>query len=129
MKIAVTSTGQTLEAAIDSRFGRCPYYMLVDSETLEQSAMENPNQNIGGAGIQSAQLLLDMDVQVVITGSCGPNAFQILQTADVPVYLASECTVQEAVQQFKDGNLSAAASHNAESHSGMRTGSGGGARQ
>jgi predicted Fe-Mo cluster-binding NifX family protein len=35
MKIAVSSTGQTLESAVEARFGRCPYFLIVDPATME----------------------------------------------------------------------------------------------
>ena len=43
MKICVTSTGPSLDAPVDPRFGRCQYFMIVDSETMEYEAMQNPS--------------------------------------------------------------------------------------
>ena len=58
MKIAVTSTGPTLDDDVEARFGRCQYFLIVDSETMQTEAIENPNIALGGgAGIQSAQLM------------------------------------------------------------------------
>ncbi|HPQ41169.1 MAG TPA: NifB/NifX family molybdenum-iron cluster-binding protein, partial [bacterium] len=74
MKIAVTSTGTTLDDRVDPRFGRCPYFLVIDTETLEAETLENPNVALGGgAGIQSAQAMAQRDVKAVLTGNCGPN--------------------------------------------------------
>ena len=48
MKICVTSTGPSPDAPVDPRFGRCQYFMIVDSETMEYEAMQNPS--IGASG-------------------------------------------------------------------------------
>lgn len=58
MKIAVTAAKPGLSSPVEPRFGRSPYFLLVDSETLEFEAEKNPNVGAAsGAGIQSAQLI------------------------------------------------------------------------
>lgn len=86
MKIAVTSTGPTLDAVVETRFGRCAYFLCIDLDTDAQEAIPNPNIALGGgAGPQSAQLLADKAVSVVLTGNCGPNAFQTFGAAGIQV--------------------------------------------
>ncbi|MBN2255348.1 MAG: hypothetical protein JW736_06560 [Deltaproteobacteria bacterium] len=46
MKAAVSSTGTEMTSLVDPRFGRCRYYMVVDVETLEFSAIENTGQHM-----------------------------------------------------------------------------------
>ena len=36
MKIAITSTGNSLESNIDQRFGRCAYFVIYNTENLFQ---------------------------------------------------------------------------------------------
>lgn len=43
MKICITSEGKTLDSKVDPRFGRCQYFIIVDSETLVFEAVENVN--------------------------------------------------------------------------------------
>jgi len=106
VKIAVSSTGQGLDAEVDPRFGRCQYFVVVDGDTMDFDAVENPNvMASGGAGIQSAQLVADKGAEVVLTGNCGPNAFQTLQAAGVSVYVGIAGTVGQVVEQFKRGEL------------------------
>ena len=119
MKLAVTAKGKTLEDQVDARFGRCPYFVLVDSESLEFEAIENPNSTLGGgAGIQSAQVMSENDVQAVLTGNCGPNAYRTLAAAEIEVFAGASGTVREAVEQYKSGQLSASQGPNVASHFG-----------
>ena len=120
MKIAITSTGQDLTSQIDPRFGRSPYFIFIDPETMQFEAIENPNVNaMGGAGIQTAQLIANKGVEVVLTGSCGPNAFQTLQAAGVKVIVGVVGTVNEAIEKYKSGGLKPTAGPNVGSHFGM----------
>ena len=74
MKLAISSIGPGLNDRIEPRFGRCPYFILVDTETMKSVAIPNPNMSLGGgAGIQSAQLMAEKGVTTVLTGNCGPN--------------------------------------------------------
>jgi predicted Fe-Mo cluster-binding NifX family protein len=126
MKIAVSATGADLESEVDPRFGRCQYLVFVDSETMEFEGMENPSVDApGGAGIQTAGLAVERGAQAVITGNCGPNAFQVLAAAGVPVLLAPPGTVREAVEKYKAGELQSSAEATTGPASGMR-GMGGG---
>jgi len=126
MNIAVTSKGQTLDDQVDPRFGRCPYFLVVDTETLKAEAVENPNLALGGgAGIQSAQLMAEHDVKVVLTGNCGPNAYQTLNAAEIGVVVGAGGNIRDAVEQFKSGTLSSTQGPNVASHFGVGAAAGG----
>ena len=119
MKIAVTAKGPTLEDHVDPRFGRCAYFVVIETDDMTATPVENKNSSVGGgAGIQSAQLMAENDVKVVLTGNCGPNAYQTLEAADIQVIVGVTGTVREAVEQFKAGTLSAAEDANVASHFG-----------
>lgn len=106
MRVAVSSTGPTLDSPVDMRFGRAAYFLIVDTETLDFEAIPNPNTTAtGGAGIQAAQLVGNREVQAVITGIPGPNAFQTLQAIGIPVYQSPGGTVRQAVEGMKRGTL------------------------
>lgn len=106
MKICITSTGDNLDSAVDPRFGRCAYFIIVDPETLEFKAISNPSvEASGGAGIQSAQLVANESAEAVITGNVGPNAFQTLSSFGLKVYTGAEGSVKEVIQQYKDGKF------------------------
>lgn len=106
MQVAVSSTGQDLSDPVSPIFGRCPYYLVVDSETLAFEALPNPAVSAaGGAGVQAAQLVVEQDVEVILTGNVGPNAFRVLQAAGVKVYRVADGTVRETVEAFRSGEL------------------------
>jgi len=123
VKIAVSSTGTSLDSQVDPRFGRCQYFIFVDTETMDFEAIENPNiMAMGGAGIQSAQLIANKGAEVVLTGNSGPNAFQTLSAAGVKVVIGVTGTVKDAVERFKRGELQPTAQPNVASHFGMGQG-------
>jgi len=125
MKIAVTSTGPTLDDMVEARFGRCPYFLIIDPDTMEFEAINNSNIALGGgAGIQSAQLMASKGVSAVLTGNCGPNAFQVFGATNIQVITGISGPIRQAVEQYKSGKLSSSANPNVESHFGM----GGGGR-
>ena len=85
MKIAISSSGKTLDSALDPRFGRCACFLIVDPEDMSFEAFDNQSAALtGGAGIQAAQFLSDQNVSAVITGHVGPNAVQALSAAGIP---------------------------------------------
>ena len=125
MKIALTAKGKTLDDQVDPRFGRCACFLVVDTDTMQVEPIENPNLTIGGgAGIQSAQLMAKHDVKVVLTGNCGPNAYQTLDAAGIKIIVGVSGSIRVAVEQYKSGALSTIQGPNVASHFGTGTGSG-----
>ncbi|MEW6163349.1 MAG: NifB/NifX family molybdenum-iron cluster-binding protein [Nitrospirota bacterium] len=120
MKICVTSQGDSLDSPVDPRFGRCQYFIFVDTDTLEFEAIKNPNiEAMGGAGIQSGQIMVNKQVKAVITGNIGPNAHHTLQKAGIPVITNASGSVKEAIEEYKKGELKPTEVPTASSHSGM----------
>lgn len=105
-KICITSEGNSLDSKVDPRFGRCQYFIIVDTDTLEFEAVQNPNiEAMGGAGIQSAQLVASKDVKAVLTGNVGPNAFQTLQAAGINIFSGVSGIVKEVIEKYKKGEF------------------------
>jgi len=106
MNICVTSQGDSLSSQIDSRFGRCPYFIFVNTDTLEFEAVKNPNaESMGGAGIQSGQLVAEKKVKAVLTGNVGPNAFRTLQAAGIDVITNVSGGIKEVLERYKKGEF------------------------
>jgi predicted Fe-Mo cluster-binding NifX family protein len=118
MKIAVTSTGQDLDAPVDPRFGRAAYILVVDSDTMAFEILNNAaNVNaFKGAGIQAATMVSDSQAEVLLTGYCGPNAFKTLEAARIKVAGEVSGTVREAVEAFTAGRLTFESKPNVEGH-------------
>jgi predicted Fe-Mo cluster-binding NifX family protein len=129
MKIAITAVGTDLSAQVDPRFGRCPFFIIIDPDSEKHEVIENPNvQAMGGAGIQSAQLIASKGAEVVLTGSCGPNAYQTLSAAGVTVITGISGTVGDALAGFKSGKFQSTTAPNVGAHFGTGYGMGRGMR-
>ncbi len=125
MKLAVSASGEDLSAPVDARFGRCPYFIIVDSETMKFESLANSSMGaMSGAGIQTAQMMANKGVGVVLTGNCGPNAFQTLSAAGIKIVVGVTGTVREAVERFKRGELQSIPQANVQAHFGAGAGSG-----
>jgi len=106
MKICVTAVAPSLDAQIDPRFGRCAYFIIIDLDTMSFKAIPNTSASaLSGAGIQAAQTVVNEGVEAVITGSVGPNAYQVLASAGVKIFTGAFGTVKEAVEAYKTGRL------------------------
>jgi len=120
MKIAITSTGKTLDSQVDPRFGRATCFIIIDTETMDFNVVENESvAAAGGAGISSAKVVIDAGAAAVLTGNCGPNAERTLTASGVKLYTGATGTVAEAVELFKSGKLAEASGPNVEPHFGM----------
>lgn len=105
MKLCVTASGQSLDEGMDPRFGRCRYFIIVDADTLQFEAVQNPAIDVGGgAGIKAAQFVADQGVETVLTGHIGPHAYEALTAAGIKVVAGlTGITVRQAVEAFKTG--------------------------
>lgn len=106
MKVCITAQDNNLTAAVDPRFGRCRYFLIVDTETGDHEAITNPNvEAMGGAGVQSAQLIAGKGVETVVTGNIGPNAFDTLDAAGVKIITGVSGNASAVLEQLKNGTL------------------------
>ena len=118
MKLAITSEGESLQSALDPRFGRAKFFIVVDTDTNAATAIPNAvNLNAAqGAGIQAGKKIVELGVEAVITGNVGPKAFATLQAGNIKIYTSPTGTVADAIEQMKAGKLKAAGSANVEGH-------------
>lgn len=101
MKIAVTAKGGSLNAQMDERFGRCEYFVIVDSVTMRFNAVFNPSAAAsGGAGPSAAREISRHGAEVLITGNVGGNAQQALDAAGIKVVTMAGGTVKEVVEKY-----------------------------
>lgn len=106
MKIGISSTGNGMDSMLDARFGRCSCFVIVDTDTNESRYIDNAARTAsGGAGISAAQEMINNDVEAVITGNMGPNAFNVMNNTDIKVYRCGTVPIKTAVQLFKDAKL------------------------
>jgi len=129
MKVAISATVPSLDAEVDPRFGRCQYLIVADTDTMEFEATENSNiMSGGGAGISTAQTVASLGAQVVLTGNCGPNAYETLSAAGIQVITGISGTVKDAIEGFRAGKFKATSGPSTGAHSGMGGGTSSGGR-
>ncbi len=112
MKIAFTvSDGADMSARMDSRFGRAAKFLIYDTETKAFSVIDNAYAQAGqGAGLKAAETVVKAGAVVLVTGDCGPKAFQALKNAGVKVYSAKDVSVAGALEAFNEAKLAEIAS-------------------
>lgn len=118
MILAISAVGEKLTDSMDTRFGRAKYFIIYDTNNSSFSVHTN-KQNLSasqGAGIQSAQAVVDYGAEVLISGNCGPKAFSVLKVAGIKVYSAENCTVKEAIELFMANKLKQLNDANVEGH-------------
>ena len=60
---------------------------------------------MSGAGISAAQILVDKNVQTVITGRIGHNARDVLDAAGIKIVTGASNTVRETLKHYLNGQL------------------------
>jgi len=102
VKICATAESDNLDAAVAQHFGKSPYFIFVDSVTMEWEVVENPaDRTEKGAGMQVAPILIERDVDLLITGKVGTNTSQILAIAEIKVVQGVTGSVREALEEHK----------------------------
>jgi predicted Fe-Mo cluster-binding NifX family protein len=126
MKIAIASSGKTLESQVDPRFGRCPYFLIIDSETEDFEVFENTAGQVPrGAGISAAQIIVDKGAGAVIAGNFGPNAINVLGASEVKIFGGVFGVIaKEAIKQYRSGELKETTANTTPSGMGMGRGMG-----
>ncbi len=99
MIIAVTAQEGRMDSPVDSHFGRAPFFMIANSETMEVHTIDNKEGvNAGnGAGTSAAQLMSEERVEVVYTGRVGPKAADALEKAGISYVEETTGTVEEVI--------------------------------
>lgn len=121
MKLAVTATGDGLDSEVDPRFGRCKFIIFIDPETMAFKSVANIAGR-GGAGIAAGQLVAEHGAEYLLTGDCGPNAYQVLNSAGIKVITGVHGKVKDAVEAFKTGRYSTSDHPSVQSHHGQKWG-------
>lgn len=118
MKIAFSTSGDTLDAPLDVRFGRAPRFLIYDLARDTFEVVDN-FQNLDatqGAGIQSAETVARQGAKALISGHCGPKAHRVLQAAGIRIYTSDAATVRDALESFRSGGLVESDSADVEGH-------------
>ncbi|MDD4636301.1 MAG: NifB/NifX family molybdenum-iron cluster-binding protein [Bacteroidales bacterium] len=103
MKIAITSTGNSLDSMLDKRFGRCSYFAILDTETKDVEFIANPNKEIDeGAGPASVQLIASAQAETIVSAEFGYKIKSLLNELKIQMIIAKdpELSVRDIVKQL-----------------------------
>ncbi|AKB30162.1 hypothetical protein MSSAC_3842 [Methanosarcina siciliae C2J] len=121
MKICISAYGRDLDSEVDPQFGRCNYFVIIDPEIGSVESIKNPGSEApSGAGIRAAEAVVGAGVDILLTGSMGPNSFSVLSEAGVETYYGVKGKVAFALSEYQSGKLAVLESPNASTHSGMK---------
>lgn len=107
MKIAITSTNNSLDSTFDLRFGRAAYFCIFNTEDLSTEFIENKNINSqSGAGNKAAQTIIESEVSRVISGDFGPKAKNMLNKFKIQMVMLDDDskTISSIIEQLKSNN-------------------------
>lgn len=125
MRVAISAAGPSLDAPVDPRFGRCAYFVIVDTDTMQYEVIPNTSLNVAsGAGIQASQTIVRRGAKAVLTGNIGPNAYQALSASGIQIITGIAGIVREAVTKYKKGEFKETDLPTVSEHFGMGKGRG-----
>ncbi|MGB9802533.1 NifB/NifX family molybdenum-iron cluster-binding protein [Desulfofundulus sp.] len=117
MKVAVCAQDNHLDARVDPRFGRCPYFVVVNLDSGDWEAIQNTGiHSSGGAGVHTAQLLVNRGINAVLVDRIGPNAIEVLNRAGIQTYGGIHGTVRQSIEAYRQGKLPRLSQPNSSSH-------------
>lgn len=105
MKIAISSTGKSIESNVSHVFGRADYFLIVDTESksvidvLDNSKAKNSSK---GAGVIAASLVAKSGIDMVFSGKIGPTASEILEKSLVSQVTSVSGPICEILNEIYD---------------------------
>ncbi|MGC8610371.1 MAG: NifB/NifX family molybdenum-iron cluster-binding protein [Thermoplasmata archaeon] len=110
MRICIATSGPGgMNDYVSPVFGRCPTFTIVDVEGTQiknVKVIQNPGYySSSGAGVLAAQEIVNEGCNVLISGSVGPNSYQVLSMGHVDMRSCSPVTVKDAINAFLEGRL------------------------
>ncbi|MCK9327053.1 MAG: hypothetical protein M0P69_16290 [Bacteroidales bacterium] len=91
MKAIMTSTGNHLDSKLDSRFGRCEFFVVYDTESGSVEFIPNPNKDLKeGAGIASVELVASKNPDLIISGEFGPKIKNLLDSLQIQLVVIQD---------------------------------------
>jgi predicted Fe-Mo cluster-binding NifX family protein len=91
MKVAITSTGNSLDSILDERFGRCSYFVIYDTESKSTEFVPNPNKEAeNGAGPASVQVVASRNVSKIVSGEFGMKIKSLVDSLKIQMIVVKE---------------------------------------
>ena len=98
MKVAISSKGDTLDSEMDSRFGRCKFFAIYDSEDKSTLFIANTAATLTeGAGPAALQLLTSQGVSKLVSGNFGVKIKTLSSDLNVQLIVMRENHTIESI--------------------------------
>lgn len=104
MKIAITSTGDTVNSTIDSRFGRCTFFAIHDTETKSTEFFINPSKEAQeGAGPAAVQFVAAHKVSKIVSGEFGMKIKSLLESLNIEMIINKDSAskITDVIELYK----------------------------
>jgi len=106
MIIALAINENNFDSELSEVFGRSKYLLFINSEDESKKIICNPfASSFGGAGIQTSQILIENNCDVLITKSIGEHAYSFLKSVDIKVFISKEDSVLKTIELYEKGLL------------------------
>ncbi len=106
MRIGISSTNISLTENVYKRFGRCPVYIIYDTESGDCEYVYNYCRSFQkDPGTIAAQMFVNRDVKAVITEDIDSRSLKVLNESSIEVYSGYPGTCKEALDKYRDGKL------------------------
>jgi predicted Fe-Mo cluster-binding NifX family protein len=105
MKILIpANSAKGKQSLISNRFGRASFLTVYENnnyKTVENSA----TRAMGGAGVQTAQHVVNQNIDVLIAMNIGPKAWQVLSAANIELFEGISGSLEDNVKAYEDNKL------------------------
>ena len=107
MKLAIALKENNYNSSVDERFGRAPFFIIIDSDTKEFEIIENEAKDEAtGAGLKAVKNLLKYEIDIIIAGEIGPKAGELIYDLEIPTFKFKDLEkVDEIVNAFNENTL------------------------
>lgn len=107
MKLAIALKENEYNSSVDERFGRAPFFIIIDSDTKEFEIIENEAKDEAtGAGLKAVKNLLKYEIDIIIAGEIGPKAGELIYDLEIPTFKFKDLEkVDEIVNAFNENTL------------------------
>ena len=98
MKVAIASTGNTLASTIGSSFGRCAWFIIVDTESGGMEFIPNTNRDMEEhAGKVAVELVATRNVEMIVSGEFGLKIKPLLDSMHIQMVV-----IEDAEKRISD---------------------------
>ncbi len=104
MIVAIPASENSIDAIIDERFGRCPFFCFYNLETKQIDFKENSLKNgAGGVGPQVSEFLANNGINKIYAVEFGPKAKDMLNKLKIETQIIkSGQTVRKIIEMFNN---------------------------